>query len=40
MNQSRFSATQQAWKAETLLVKLKQLAKEKHTKSSHQLEKL
>ncbi|ENP8341796.1 BatD family protein [Vibrio harveyi] len=40
MNQSRFSATQQVWKAETLLVKLKQLAKEKHTKSSHQLEKL
>ncbi|MGR5451486.1 BatD family protein [Vibrio sp. PNB22_3_1] len=40
MNQSRFSATQQEWMANNLIAKIKQLAKEKKSKPSHQLEKL
>ncbi|PQJ71345.1 hypothetical protein BTO01_08675 [Vibrio jasicida] len=40
MNQSRFSSTQQPWKSDTLLAILKQLSKDKTTKTSHQLEKL
>ncbi|MGR5231281.1 BatD family protein [Vibrio rotiferianus] len=40
MNQSRFSSTQQEWKPNSLIAKVKQLAKEKKTKPSHKLEKL
>ncbi|PHJ42990.1 BatD family protein [Vibrio sp. PID17_43] len=40
MNQSRFSATQQEWMANNLIAQIKQLAKEKKSKPSHQLEKL
>ncbi len=40
MNHSRFSSTQQEWKPNSLIAKVKQLAKEKKSKPSHQLEKL
>ncbi|MGR5194267.1 BatD family protein [Vibrio rotiferianus] len=40
MNHSRFSSTQQEWKPNSLIAKVKQLAKEKKTKPSHKLEKL
>ena len=40
MNHSRFSSTQQEWKPNSLIAKVKQLAKKKKSKPSHQLEKL
>ncbi|CAH1555955.1 BatD family protein [Vibrio rotiferianus] len=40
MNHSRFSSTQQEWRPNSLIAKVKQLAKEKKSKPSHQLEKL
>ncbi|TMX64726.1 BatD family protein [Vibrio rotiferianus] len=40
MNHSRFSSTQQEWRPNSLIAKVKQLAKEKKSKPSHELEKL
>ncbi|AXY02764.1 protein BatD [Vibrio alfacsensis] len=40
MNQARFGTNQHPWKADNLLSKIKQLAKTKKSRPSHQLEKL
>ncbi|WP_282066529.1 BatD family protein [Vibrio rotiferianus] len=40
MNHSRFSSTQQEWRPNSLIAKVKQLAKEKKSKPNHELEKL